>query len=205
MFKKRDWPIFATGLLVVSYSAGLSGWLWDWQAHLSAADTTIAHLVMNGSSIVILVVLASLAPVFAGREGYLLTYSGLLIGLALLIVSSMRDQPIGVVIGSLLLLRSAWLEWRNNRRAVLAVAGIAIILVGIVVDAFWHEAFPEPVGGEAGPNMLLQPGHLMTLVGWVLGFVGAVVLVLGWGSLLAIALALLSIAFRRRLLLGFHE
>ena len=186
MIKKQDGLILATGLLVVSYTAGSSGWLWDWQAHLSATDPTIAHLMMNGSSIVILVVLASLAPVYSGRNGSLLTYSGLVMGLALLIVSSMKDQLIGVVIGSLLLLllllRSAWLEWRNDRRAVLAVAGIAVVLVGIVVDAFWHEAYPEPMGGEAGANMLLLPGHLMMLVGWVLGLVGAGILMLGGRS-----------------------
>ena len=46
-------------------------------------------------------------------------------------------------------------------------AGGAILLLGIVVDGWWHGAHP----GAAEMNVLVLPGHQLELIGLLIGVV----------------------------------
>jgi len=59
----------------------------------------------------------------------------------------------------------------GNRQFALACLGPAVVLVGGIVDIFWHQANP----GAVEANMLLLPGHAIELAGWTLGLVGSLI------------------------------
>lgn len=87
--------------------------------------------------------------------GHLLMYAGLVVVLAVSVVWVVVD--------------------RGALRAVAAgLSGLLVAIVGVVVDMIWHQANP----GAEEANMLLMPGHLIEVVGWMVGLavIGALLL-----------------------------
>jgi hypothetical protein len=77
-------------------------------------------------------------------------------------------------IGSIILvgipLTALWLTRASPRFGVLTVVAV----VGIVVDLLWQAAHPG--FSEQGMNLLLLPGPVIQLVGWVMGLEGSGIL-----------------------------
>jgi len=72
-------------------------------------------------------------------------------------------------------LRKAWRGTGGHRSGLWfigAFAGGAILLLGILVDGWWHGAHP----GVAEMNVLVLPGHQLELIGLMIGVVLVTVL-----------------------------
>lgn len=173
--------------LVVGYALGFTGWVWDWLAHLGAVEgMALAHLLMSCSSVL---VLAPLVQWFRGGMGYLAAYGWLVVGLVLTLGPILAMEGTAPEVRRLLAaaggltllpipLRAAWLRVQAGKPGLwpgVAAAGISVVLSGVIVDMFWHNA--NPGVEEMNLNMLLLPGHQIQLVGWVVGLVGASVVV----------------------------
>lgn len=164
---------------------GLAGWVWDDLEHLRIIQLGLgmapAHYLMYLSGVVVLV---ALVPPWQRALGYLLASVWLAagvvltLGAVLVIQGAPEVRATLVVLGSIVLLaiplRAAWVHTQTGRLDIwpaVAAAGVAVVLVGQIVDVFWHIA--NPGASEMNINMLLLPGHQIQLAGWLVGLVGA--------------------------------
>ncbi|MER3398981.1 MAG: hypothetical protein C4315_02430 [Chloroflexota bacterium] len=153
--------------LAVGSGLGLTGWIWDDLEHMRLVEIGVAwaHLLMT---IGLFVALAGLVVVLSRSAGRPLTYLGFGVGFALAFVHPLAGRALWLILP----LAGVWLALRSgNRQFALACLGPAVVLVGGIVDIFWHQANP----GAVEANMLLLPGHAIELAGWTLGLVGSLI------------------------------
>ncbi len=167
-------PRFIPLLLGTGYALGLVGWGWDWLEHLGTLrlgfGAAPAHYLMYlGAILVLMMLILAWLPTTEYRLAYIWLMGSVILAFI---------QPL---IGSLALLalpiRAVWVRWRDGSLdlwSALALAGIVLVLSGIAVDWFWHTANPGVT--EESMNMLLLPGHQLQLAGWLVGAVGASVM-----------------------------
>lgn len=161
-------PAFVAPMLIIVYALGLAGWTWDWLEHLRwlHLGEKLAHLLMYLSGVLVIV---ALIPPLRQTGAYVLAYAWLVAGVALLLFV----HPLAGIAALLPLpVRAAWVQTRRQLSPWfgLTAAGVALVLTGVAVDWFWHQANP---GVHAGVNILLQPSHALQFAGWVVGFVGS--------------------------------
>lgn len=152
--------------LAVGSALGLTGWVWDDLEHMRLVEIGVAwaHLLMT---IGLFVTLAGLVVALGRSAGRLPAYLAFGAGFGLAFVHLLAGRMVWLVLA----LAAVRLGLRSgNRQFALACLGPAVVLVGAVVDMFWHQANP----GVVEANMLLLPGHAIELAGWTLGLVGSI-------------------------------
>ncbi|HEY7416433.1 MAG TPA: hypothetical protein VH593_14665 [Ktedonobacteraceae bacterium] len=174
-------PNVAFAVLALGYVLGMLGWMWDWQGHLRGIEFIPAHLLMILSAILTLIVIIRWAPPWSRSRSYLLSYVWLIVGVGFVFGSILFAQPavfpIGGVILLVLPLYVAWTQMRDRHLKlwnIFATEGVAVVLVGYIVDSFWHMLHAN----ARDFNIMLLPGHQIELLGWVVGLLGAAIMLL---------------------------
>ncbi|EGL84256.1 hypothetical protein CathTA2_0184 [Caldalkalibacillus thermarum TA2.A1] len=169
-------------IFLLSYIAGLIGWFWDWGEHMGTVQSGLtyvpAHLLMN-VSIVVMFGTIVLTSTFK-KNMYWFSYAGILVGALLFLIQPEVGLSVLLAIPFLFF----WAYAQRNKfllRVVFLLMGLALVLVGMVVDWYWHRAHPNI--GEAH-NMLLVIGHQIQLVGWGIGLMSALVMFLEYRNLI---------------------
>ena len=159
-------------VLLASYTGGLIGWAWDYAEHLGTLQSALgqvpAHLLMQIGTISALATLPLLLP---RARSLLPSYAMFVAGLVLFLVHPVA----GCIVLLALSLAAAWRFWRiaggRNAFLIMVAVGVAIVLGGTAIDWFWHVAHPGL--GEEDENMIRVPGHVIQLVGFFVGTIGA--------------------------------
>ncbi len=162
-FKASD--VLSAGL-AVGFALGFIGWVWDDLEHLRILQLGVAwaHLLMT---IGLFVALAGVAVAMGRSAGRLPAYLAFAAGFGLSFVYPLAGRAVwlGLALGA------AWLAVRAGSRGFgLGCLGLGVVLIGGIIDMFWHQANP----GAVETNMLLLPGHAVELAGWGLGLVGSI-------------------------------
>jgi len=151
--------------LTAGFALGFIGWVWDDLEHQRVLQfgAAWAHLLMT---LGLFVALAGVVVALGRLTGRLPAYLAFGAGFGLSFVHPLAGRAVwlGLALGA------AWLAARaGNRGFGLGCLGLGVVIIGGVVDMFWHQANP----GVVETNMLLLPGHAIELAGWGLGLVGS--------------------------------
>jgi len=186
---------------------GMVGWIWDWQGHLNGVTLQAAHIAMDLGALAIVLALVVAARGTPFRSAFLISY--MLLTMAALVVlgpmvlmdlysrstvaatlmqaymRSLRTTG-GIPFALPLLAMALWAAWLWLRAGafegwrVAVAAGLAVLVVGVLVDVYWHPAHPMATDIGAYMNTMTLPGHQLQLVGFALGCVGAVLGIWSW-------------------------
>ncbi len=174
----------STNLLVIAigYLSGLIGWIYDYLEHLGVIYQLFgidpySTTILNGHTpqyIGGLIILIALIPPQPQRTRTLMAYGLLALIIAIRLIANLSGAfiigllvTIAVPVGIMLF----HLQDKSLHPAIAAIAtGIVIVSVGLVVDRYWHLSHPEVTGPY---NMLGAPGHVLEIVGWLIGSIGA--------------------------------
>ncbi|MCG6137933.1 MAG: hypothetical protein MET45_25405 [Nostoc sp. LLA-1] len=158
-------PVIVLRILLTTHFLGLIGWFWDCSEHIKMLQfglgTTPAHLLMDVSALLTVFVFST--QLNNSWWKYILP----LVGLALIIFI----PSIGGIILLAIPIKFTWIQLQRNHHlwTSLLSLGISTVLIGIVVDWFWHQSHPEV--NEENINVLLLVGHQIQLLGWFLGLI----------------------------------
>lgn len=163
--KSQASEVISAGL-AAGFALGFIGWVWDDLEHQRILQLGVAwaHLLMTFG---LFVALAGMVVALGRSVGRLPAYLAFLAGFGLSFVHPLAGRAVwlGLALGV------AWLAVRAGSRGFgLAGLGLAVVIIGGIVDVFWHRANP----GVVETNLLLLPGHAVELAGWGLGLAGSV-------------------------------